>query len=402
MLVVALIGLPLTIFFSNQKQTLKTEASGATTILSLIPQPGPSSSIQKNVGDAVPIDLMVNPGTNAVSVLRVQVKYDPTKLEPATANQFTPAGNFSFVQAPVFSNGLLSFVISIGTDPNRAIFQPAKAGTFHFKAIEGTNDSQTIVSFTNQTQTFSLGAGDQASENVLSGTNPAHIIINDTPAQEQPTSTPTPSPSPTPTRTPTPTKTPTPVPSISSAPTGPSSLSLTVLLHSIGNSGDNVNPTLHSLSNKSPKQQQRIFTISLYNADTAQLVASHTGTLSYNTAQGNFQGTVELNDNLAEGDYMIKVKTDNFLQRKVPGFIYLSPNKQTTLPTITLVAGDANGDNKINLLDYNFLVGCYSDFLPPTDCNDTKKGQTDFNDDDLVNQTDINLFLREITVQNGD
>ncbi len=72
-----------------------------------------------------------------------------------------------------------------------------------------------------------------------------------------------------------------------------------------------------------------------------------------------------------------------------------------TVPQISLVAGDANNDNKISILDYNMLLGCYSDFAPAANCPGSNKAQTDFTDDGSVNQFDLNLFLREVSVQTG-
>jgi hypothetical protein len=401
MLLISLVGLPLTIYLFQNKQDPRAGASAGTT-LSLIPQPGPSSAIEKNVGNTIPTDLVVNPGSNQVSILRVQVKYDPTKLEINPTEPFTPTQRFTFLQSPPpdTRNGLISFTITVGTDPTKAIQTVTKAGTFNFIAIGATNDIPTIISLTDETKAYSLGANDQASENILSTTNRAEVTIDGIETSPEPSATLTPTNSPTPTQTPpTPTLTPTLSPAVTIS---SNQFRVTSFLHSIGNSGDNANPTAHSLSNKNPKTQPRSFTITVYNSDTTQIVATQTANLLYNIPAGNFTGIIPLGSNLVEGDYIIKVKTDSFLQRKIPGFFHITPATQIDLPTITLVAGDANNDNKTNILDYNLLVGCYTDFLPPTDCNDVKKVQTDFNDDEIVNQVDINLFLREISVQNGD
>lgn len=398
LLLLSLIGLPLTIVLSNQEQDPRSDAATGTT-MSLIPQPGPSDSIQKNTGDLVPIDLVLDPGIHEVGLIRVQVKYDSTKLEPVQDNAFTPISSLAPpLQGPFVKDGTVSFILTSGIDPNKVINKVTTVGTFHFKAIEGTNDTPTVVTFTDNTQAFSLSTGTEISENVLSTANPAQITIIGESSNQIPDATATPTNTPTPTTTPKPSQD----QSNTSTQSGALTLSFAIFLHSIGNSGDNVSPSLHSLSNKAPKQQSRPFTISLYNADTTQLVASQTSNFVYNNGQGNFTGVISLDDALPEGDYLIKVKTHNFLQRKVPGFIHLGPGIHKTLPSITLIAGDTNGDNKTDILDYNLLASCYSDFLPSEDCNDNKKAQTDLNDDDQVNQIDINLFLREIAVQNGD
>ncbi len=69
---------------------------------------------------------------------------------------------------------------------------------------------------------------------------------------------------------------------------------------------------------------------------------------------------------------------------------------------MTLIAGDSNNDNLVNLLDYNMITDCYSDFLPANACADeNKKLMTDLTDDGKVNQFDYNLLLRELGVQAG-
>lgn len=59
-------------------------------------------------------------------------------------------------------------------------------------------------------------------------------------------------------------------------------------------------------------------------------------------------------------------------------------------------SGDINGDNKIDILDYNILLGCYSDMLPPISCNSTNKLRADLNNDGKVNQYDYNIFIRTL------
>ena len=61
-----------------------------------------------------------------------------------------------------------------------------------------------------------------------------------------------------------------------------------------------------------------------------------------------------------------------------------------------------NNDNKLDILDYNTLIGCYSDLAAATSCNYTQKTASDLNDDGTVNQFDYNLFLRETAIQPGE
>ena len=212
-----------------------------------------------------------------------------------------------------------------------------------------------------------------------------------------PTATPTNTPTPTPTRTPTPTPTNTPTPT-----TVPlTRLSLTLLLDGIGNRGDNANPTGVSLSNKNPVHPVKATDVQIFD-DSNQLVATGNGNVIYNSTNGNFTGTIMLGVGLPTGSYTIKIRTNQYLRKLAAGIHALTIGQPYAVPTTALVTGDVNLDNKLDILDYNLILDCYSDFAPATNCpNQTKKDASDINDDASVNQTDYNLFLREISTQPG-
>jgi len=102
------------------------------------------------------------------------------------------------------------------------------------------------------------------------------------------------------------------------------------------------------------------------------------------------------------GKYSLKVTVDRYLHRIIPGLITLSSNKNNVLPTVSLITGDTNSDNKLDIRDYNMIIDCYSDYLAPVACDESKKAATDLTDDGNVNQFDNNLFDRELSVQFGD
>jgi hypothetical protein len=176
-------------------------------------------------------------------------------------------------------------------------------------------------------------------------------------------------------------------------------LNFTIFHHAIGGSGDNANPA-SSFSNKNPLHSTQSASISFYNSANL-MVASLSSTITYSSPSGNFIGTADLSS-IPAGNYTIKIKTNYHLARNIPGFPPVVPGQSLTLSPIHLVTGDANNDNALNILDYNIIVGCYSDLSPASDCNDTNKLASDLNDDGLVNAIDYNLFLREITFQAGD
>ncbi len=253
---------------------------------------------------------------------------------------------------------------------------------------------------------------------------------------KSPTPSPTKTPTPTPTKTPTPTqgvtpgltlvptaiptatKTPTPTPSQTvtitptptatqpTATTGPTAtpepnstlVAVSLLLHGVGKGGDSVNPTAQG--NMNPLHPNRVVTVDVYDANN-QLVVSKQGTVIFNPTDGNFKGNISLGSTITTGAHTIRIKGDQYLRGIVSGIQMLTAGQTKTLPSLTLVSGDVNNDNQINIVDYNLLVGCYSDLLPPVSCNAGDNVKTDLNDDGNVNQFDYNLFIRELTNLGG-
>lgn len=245
---------------------------------------------------------------------------------------------------------------------------------------------------------------------------PTPLPVTPTSAPASPTSTKTPTPTPTKTPTPTPTssagptptKTPTPSPTqpaatATYAPTpthtpGSTSVTITLALHGLGNGGDSVNP--NAQGNMSPMRPQRMVTVDVYNAQN-QLVSSKQGSVLFNASTGLFSGTINLGNTITTGPHTIKVKSEQFLRGIVSGIQTLTAGQTKSVPTVTLVSGDVNSDNQINIIDYNITIGCYSDFLPAVNCNADNKAKADITDDGNVNQFDYNLFIRELTNLGG-
>lgn len=446
----------------------------ASTTLSFQPASTQTSPIVKYVNQTVPLDVYVDPGTNMISLVKLEINYDSTRLQPTTATPFV-VNSAAFpvtLEGPSYTTGKITVTVSIGSDRTKAVTTLTKVGTINFIAA-GLSYGTTTVSYGAATQALSIGPNDQATENVLSQEIPAYIQVS-----ALPTNTPVPTITPLPTNTPIPTATPFPTPAITftanptsiayndasiltwsttnatsctasgswtgakatsgSESTGnltstrtytltctgpggtgsksitvtvatpptptvtpvPSNLKLTVFLHGIGESGDSTNPILTTLSNKSPKRTSRSVTVQIYDASN-NLVATDTGNIVYQSGTGNFTGTIVFDQPINAGSYLVKVTTPMYLRKSIPGIITLGSGTYQ-LQAITMVVGDVNSDNKLDILDYNMIRNCYSDFLPPISCDANSKLMTDITDDGNVNQYDYNLFLREINVQNGD
>ena len=228
--VILLIAIPLTIYLLQQQQETRSQAQAATT-LTFMPPSTQIAPLQKKIDDIFSIDATVDPSTNIVSFVRLEIQYDPTKLATASAqgvDAFTPntIAFPSILEGPIYEEGKVAVTLSVGSDPTKAIQTTTKIGTITFKALEAT-ETPTQVTYTLNTQVLSIGSSDQASENVLSTKTPAVIQIagdsdtpQPTPSETEPSLTPTATPSPTLTPSPSPTDTPSPSPTktVSQAP----------------------------------------------------------------------------------------------------------------------------------------------------------------------------------------
>jgi hypothetical protein len=226
--VVLLVGIPLTVFLLQKQQETRSRAEKSTNI-SFTPDSSESAPIQKNIGDAVALDIMADPGKNLVSYVKLEIQYDPDKLATASSNAFQ-ANTAVFPQVmegPIYSAGKISVTLAIGPDPTKAIQIKSKAATVTFKALANTGGTPTRVTYGSNTQVLSIGSGDQASEDVLSSATPATIVIGGSSSLSgspepipSPTSEPTLEPLPSAEATPTsiPTVAPTTVPSPTTVP----------------------------------------------------------------------------------------------------------------------------------------------------------------------------------------
>lgn len=195
--VILLIAIPLTVYLAQQQQDIRQRAAASTT-LSFAPTSSQSTPIQKKVGDATKLDVMMDPETNWVSIVKLQISYDPSKLATSSANttcQDSLCPNLAAFPAvldkPVYTPGNISVTLSIGADTTKIAQTITKIATVTFETVNSTT-TPTQVSFGNATKVFSSNEIDlesQSGESVLSATSNAFIAI-----AAGPTPTPTPTP----------------------------------------------------------------------------------------------------------------------------------------------------------------------------------------------------------------
>lgn len=409
-IIIELITLPILLFALRQKQQQITSAQRSTVVF-FNPPTSSTSPLSKNIGDNFSLDLMIRPANNLISLAKLEITYDPTKITlDSTSSAVINSEVFPVItEGPIISDGKIMVVLSVGKDLTKIIQKESKALTLNFKAISPITKTQ--ISFGPETGLYSVAKQDSNTENILSSAMPATIEVKNTLSKNVsitpitfPSQTPTRFQSPTPTSRQMPSPSPLPTPIISLDPNS-SSQSGTILnikglkLHGIGIGGDN-SSTL-SAGNPDPIRTTRVINVEVYDS-SEKLLTTIKGTVVYDNNRGDFSGTMNIPSALPNGNYIFKIKISQYLKKQLPGLINVVQGKTITPPSVSLITGDVNDDNKLNSDDYNLIIDCYSDFAVAKNCDTSKKLSADINDDGSVNHLDYNLYLREISVISGE
>lgn len=146
--------------------------------------------------------------------------------------------------------------------------------------------------------------------------------------------------------------------------------------------------------NLRPKLNTRKATVRIYSVDN-KLKTTGYGFITYD-GQNMFRGVIHLGE-LPNGKYYIKITAENMLQTTVqPIFQELSSARLNYIPDVTLLQGDINSDNQVNIVDYNIALPCFQNKR----CEDYKL--IDFNDDNVANVIDYNILLQVFWEKIGD
>ncbi len=211
LLAVLLIGIPLTIYLVGTTTDTRSRANPSTNLL-YKPDSSASAPIKTDIDKQVTLDVVVDPGENLVSFVKLEISYDPEKLSAENGAFVVNTSAFpTITEGPVYEPGKISVALSVGSDPTKAIQQiPTSAGKVTFTALSNTDaTTPTQVSYGITTTVSSIDGNSEFAENVLSSSNPAYIAIG---VQDTaiPTGTPAPTKIPSPTATPDPDSTPGP------------------------------------------------------------------------------------------------------------------------------------------------------------------------------------------------
>lgn len=164
---------------------------------------------------------------------------------------------------------------------------------------------------------------------------------------------------------------------------GDMQLFVTAKITGIGNGG-----------NKNPRHLTRHVTVGIYGMDN-QIVTEGNGFIIYDR-NNLFRGVIHFGP-VPKGTYFVKILSDHMLQETVrPTFQALDSSRLNILPDVTLLQGDIDDDNKIDIIDYNASLGCFQNKR----CQD--KELIDFNDDGVSNVVDYNILLHDYWEALGD
>jgi plastocyanin len=194
---------------------------------------------------------------------------------------------------------------------------------------------------------------------------------------------------------------PTAVNTIAPPPIGATSLTVILGLDGIGQAGDSANPTSNSTSNKTPNQTAHLLALILVNS-TGQTVAQTTGNVTYDQTTGDFRGSIDLGTAFTPGAYTVKVKLQKYLTKRIASNFTIAGGAINTLPSADLVVGDIDGNNMLDIQDYNALIACMDRELAQSTCQGKKRTEVDLNDDGAIGIEDTNLLLREFSARTGD
>lgn len=170
--VVAVLGV--SVWFLRQQTVTNQHASASTTLA--FSNPSQTAAI----GDSVSANIIVNPGTNQVSIVKLSIQYDNSQVQIASGTAGFTVNQTAFPQtlqtpSTTCSGTQCTFSATYSiASPTQVIQTATTVGTLHLQALAATSGA---VTFGTATAAYSTATGDQASQNILSSTTPMTITI---------------------------------------------------------------------------------------------------------------------------------------------------------------------------------------------------------------------------------
>lgn len=178
-------------------------------------------------------------------------------------------------------------------------------------------------------------------------------------------------------------------------PKNTTTLILTICLHGIGVCGDNV--ATQSAGNLDPLHTTRQASVDLYD-NKIQIIKNFQISINYSATDSKFTGRISA-DNLPTAIAGLKISVPGYLSSSISTGPSFKTNQTNILPIVSLVTGDIDRNNTLNLEDYKKLMLCFDKPNQPNPCITSRHQEADLNDDGAVNGIDYNLFIRETADQ---
>jgi hypothetical protein len=165
-LLLILIAIPITVFVVKQQQELRQRAAPATT-LTLTP-----SSVTKNTGEEFSLDVTIDTAQNQVVVSDIHLIFDPEKIEALSITNSSLFPNI--IASGVVGRGTADITVGV-TDVKVPVTGTGTVATVRFKALAPTS-APVSVRFSTNTYVGGVGEGPT---NILVGSTPSSVTIND-------------------------------------------------------------------------------------------------------------------------------------------------------------------------------------------------------------------------------
>ena len=423
-LLIVVAAIPITVFVAQNQQEIRQRAEYKT-------QSGTASVYFQASGTTTPIDLTKNLNLNPEQSTSLDLYIDATSTKVNGFDITVTWGGYMSLQDVTEGAGAASFGEELVPLPNQRNGNLAK--TIHFSKVNPNGAvggkihimSITLIAGTppggyNREEQITIDGivtSPDSEGNVASPQSPIKYVIFDSSSISAPPpggckdpkgcgTTPTPRTS----TTPTPRTSITPTGSITPTPTGDGGtgkhtrFELVTVLQAIG-------PLVKG--NTNPKNKDRQVKIEVFDNNSSGPILTKIGTVTYEDSTGFFKALVDMGDTLKTGDYAVKIqviKPIGYLRKLIPpGIVHVEAGETNRMPkvdpSVTLIVGDINTDNALNILDYNAYVSCFGDRAKDKNiCKDPDA--VDLNDDgktdDRTDLTDYRWLFESFKVQYGD
>lgn len=346
----------------NQKQQENRSKAGRGDAVSFSVSPNTAS---KNVNDTFDVDLFMDANGQSIAGVDLTFTYDPTLLE-VTNPRIDSNTQQNIFNTPLMANvnnttGTIR-IAAVNQSGNVLVLGSFKVGTITVKAKAAGSGRVTLTS----AQVVGTGLTNALGVNGLNSALGTYTITGG-PTIPVPTGIP-----------------PTDVP-----PTGIPSPQAVQLTFTVALTGVTNDPAIN------PVHPQPQFIVQLFDSQERPVGTDHTGLLTFNTQSRLYTGTIDVGT-LPSASYIVKIKTNRYLRKKIPGFFTLAGGTNT-IPQIEMTTGNANNDSELNIQDFNKIRECQGKTAVTAGCSDA-----DANDDGLVGPVDLALYVRYMGVRHED